>query len=103
MSHFWGRVQRLSSPPLRHPREPQRVGRALWAGRTHQIRVHMASLGTPVVGDAVYGRSRLDRQLDPPPTRQLLHAWRLALKHPVTRAPMVFEAPLPDDFKPYSL
>ena len=67
-------------------------------GRTHQIRVHMASLGTPVVGDAVYGRSRLDRQLDPPPVRQLLHAWRLTLKHPVTRKPMIFEAPLPADF-----
>ena len=71
-------------------------------GRTHQIRVHLASLGTPVVGDATYGRPRLDRQLDPPPARQMLHAWRLALKHPITRQPMVFEAPLPDDFKPYS-
>ena len=75
-----------------------RVECVIETGRTHQIRVHMASLGTPVVGDAVYGRSRLDRQLDPPPTRQLLHAWRLALKHPVTRNPMVFEAPLPADF-----
>ena len=67
-------------------------------GRTHQIRVHLASLGTPVVGDATYGRPRLDRQLDPPPARQLLHAWRLALKHPITRDLMVFEAPLPADF-----
>ena len=67
-------------------------------GRTHQIRVHMASLGTPVVGDAVYGRSRLDRQLNPQPARQLLHAWRLALKHPITREPMTFEAPVPSDF-----
>ena len=67
-------------------------------GRTHQIRVHLASIGTPVVGDAVYGRPRLDRQLDPPPARQLLHAWRLALRHPVTREPMAFEAPVPEDF-----
>lgn len=79
-----------------------RVECVIETGRTHQIRVHLASLGTPVVGDATYGRPRLDRQLDPPPARQMLHAWRLALKHPVTRQPMVFEAPLPDDFKPYS-
>jgi len=79
-------------------RAVSRVECVIETGRTHQIRVHMASLGTPVVGDAVYGRPRLDRQLDPPPARQLLHAWRLALKHPVTRDPMVFEAPPPADF-----
>ncbi len=79
-----------------------RVECVIETGRTHQIRVHLASLGTPVVGDATYGRPRLDRQLDPPPARQMLHAWRLALKHPITRQPMVFEAPLPDDFRSYS-
>ena len=79
-----------------------RVECVIETGRTHQIRVHLASLGTPVVGDATYGRPRLDRQLDPPPARQFLHAWRLALKHPITRQPMVFEAPLPDDFRSYS-
>ena len=67
-------------------------------GRTHQIRVHMASLGCPIVGDAVYGRPGWDRQLDPPPTRQMLHAWRLSLKHPVTRVPLAFETPPPADF-----
>ena len=67
-------------------------------GRTHQIRVHLASIGTPVAGDAVYGRTRLDKRLANPPARQLLHAWRLSLKHPVTRAPLVFEAPIPQDF-----
>ena len=67
-------------------------------GRTHQIRVHTASLGCPVVGDAVYGRPALDRRLDPPPTRQLLHAWRLGLWHPVRNVPMQFEAPIPADF-----
>ena len=70
-------------------------------GRTHQIRVHMASLGTPVVGDAVYGFGAYDKRLDPPAPRQLLHAWRLALKHPVTREEMSFEAPIPPDFIPY--
>ena len=67
-------------------------------GRTHQIRVHMASLGCPIVGDAVYGRPGWDRQLDPPPTRQMLHAWKLSLKHPVTRVPLAFETPPPADF-----
>jgi len=70
-------------------------------GRTHQIRVHMASLGCPVVGDAAYGRPGWDRQLVPPPARQLLHAWKLSLKHPVTRAQLSFEAPPPPDFAPF--
>ena len=71
-------------------------------GRTHQIRVHMAStLGTPIAGDPLYGRPGWDKRLTPIPTRQLLHAWRLALKHPVSREPLAFEAPLPDDFKPF--
>lgn len=70
-------------------------------GRTHQIRVHMASLGCPVVGDVVYGKSSLDRRLDPRPERQLLHAWRLALRHPVTGALMAFTAPVPADMTAY--
>ncbi|MGN0852497.1 MAG: RluA family pseudouridine synthase [Kiritimatiellia bacterium] len=71
----------------------------LETGRTHQIRVHMATtLGCPIVGDAVYGRPGWDRQLVPPPRRQLLHAWRLELKHPVSRRPLAFEAPPPADF-----
>ena len=52
-------------------------------GRTHQIRVHMASLGCPVIGDKVYGKSALDKKLDPVPVRQMLHAWKLKLWHPV--------------------
>jgi len=72
-------------------------------GRTHQIRVHMASLGVPIAGDAVYGRARLDKLMAPPPARQLLHAWRLSLKHPVTREAMTFEAPIPHDFPRFCL
>ncbi|MGN0847766.1 MAG: RluA family pseudouridine synthase, partial [Kiritimatiellia bacterium] len=75
----------------------------LETGRTHQIRVHMAStLGCPIAGDAVYGRPGWDRRLVPPPRRQLLHAWKLELKHPVTRQPLVLEAPLPADFAPFT-
>ena len=73
----------------------------LETGRTHQIRVHMASLGCPVVGDAVYGRPPLDRRLEPAPARQMLHAWRLKLWHPVENRQMEFEAPVPPDMKEY--
>ena len=71
-------------------------------GRTHQIRVHMATtLGCPIVGDAVYGRPGWDKRLTPIPRRQLLHAWRLELKHPVTRQPLALEAPVPEDLNRY--
>ena len=70
-------------------------------GRTHQIRVHMASLGCPVVGDKTYGKSALDKQLDPAPQRQMLHAWKLRLWHPVEGRELVFTAPPPADMAPY--
>ena len=70
-------------------------------GRTHQIRVHMASLGSPVIGDKVYGKSTLDKRLDPVPQRQMLHAWKLALWHPVRNEKMSFEAPIPEDMRLY--
>jgi 23S rRNA pseudouridine1911/1915/1917 synthase len=66
----------------------------LETGRTHQIRVHLASLGHPLVGDPAYGR----RGPIPFP-RQALHAARLALVHPVTGRPCRWESPLPDDFQ----
>jgi 23S rRNA pseudouridine1911/1915/1917 synthase len=72
-------------------------------GRTHQIRVHMTSIGHSLVGDRTY-RSRL-RQHDalppgaPNPGRQCLHAFRLSLQHPLTEEPLEFEAPLPDDIR----
>jgi len=66
----------------------------LHTGRTHQIRVHMAYLGHPLVGDVVYGGTCVVGM-----SRQALHACRLAFTHPVTGQDMVFEAPLPDDFQ----
>ena len=65
----------------------------LETGRTHQIRVHMASIGHPVVGDARYGGRRAS--LASP--RPWLHAEHLALQHPVTAEPLVFDSPLPAD------
>lgn len=70
-------------------------------GRTHQIRVHMASLGCPVIGDKVYGKSAADKQLNPVPARQMLHAWKLTLYHPVKNEKMSFLAPIPEDMRVY--
>lgn len=65
----------------------------LHTGRTHQIRVHMASMGHALLADVVYGGHSV-----PCMGRQALHAVRLAFAHPVTSEPLVFEAPIPDDF-----
>ena len=70
----------------------------LETGRTHQIRVHLASIKHPLAGDPVYGKAKSgDARLDAFP-RQALHAWRLALLHPATGAEMAWESPLPADF-----
>jgi 23S rRNA pseudouridine1911/1915/1917 synthase len=63
-------------------------------GRTHQIRVHLAASGWPIVGDRVYGAA------DPRVPRQALHAWKVALPHPVTRQRLEFEAGVPADLGP---
>ncbi|MBO6166789.1 MAG: RluA family pseudouridine synthase [Kiritimatiellae bacterium] len=70
-------------------------------GRTHQIRVHMASLGCPVIGDKTYGKSARDKALSPYPARQMLHAWHLELWHPVRSERLSFTAPPPPDFAAY--
>jgi len=62
-------------------------------GRTHQIRVHLAWLGYPAVGDRVYGRRKQQLLKH----RHFLHARKLELTHPVTRAPLSLTAPLPDN------
>ena len=88
-------------------------GRAGWlsllrcrlvTGRTHQIRVHLAALGLPIVGDPLYGEPRHRGIADPALAalcrdfpRQALHAWRLGLRHPVTGQPLALRAPMPAD------
>jgi 23S rRNA pseudouridine1911/1915/1917 synthase len=70
----------------------------LETGRTHQIRVHLASIKHPLAGDRVYGKAKsCDARLDAFP-RQALHAWRLALRHPESGVEMAWETPLPADF-----
>ena len=64
----------------------------LETGRTHQIRVHLASIGHPIEGDPVYA-GRGPRLLE----RQALHAWRLGFRHPRSGAALAFESRLPDD------
>jgi 23S rRNA pseudouridine1911/1915/1917 synthase len=78
----------------------------LITGRTHQIRAHLAARGWPIVGDPVYGEPRWTRIGDPQLAealrafpRQALHAWRLGFAHPVTRARLNVEAPLPVDLQ----
>lgn len=77
-------------------------------GRTHQIRVHLATMGHPVLGDATYGPSVAGIQksgrwpggqaVKNLVRRQLLHAWRLTCEHPTRGERMSFSAPLPEDF-----
>jgi 23S rRNA pseudouridine1911/1915/1917 synthase len=74
-----------------------RVLCTLHTGRTHQIRVHLRSIGHPLLGDASYGW-KADPRLPPPP-RIMLHAEHLALTHPITGKLLDLRAPLPADFK----
>lgn len=68
-------------------------------GRTHQIRVHLQSLGCPVVGDSTYGRPSADKRLPLPPQRQMLHASEIHFCHPRTGVELTFKAELPQDFQ----
>ncbi len=71
----------------------------LHTGRTHQIRVHLASVGHPVMGDDVYGGGGGRRTVGLAPRRHFLHAAWLQLNHPITGVPMDIRSPLPDDLK----
>jgi 23S rRNA pseudouridine1911/1915/1917 synthase len=68
----------------------------LHTGRTHQIRVHMHHLGTPILGDPIYGKKH-----ELPTPRLLLHAWQLTFNHPVSGEKLHFTAPPPEDFRPW--
>ena len=70
---------------------------AIHTGRTHQIRVHLSSIGYPVVGDGIYGQKYHDAYVRKfgDPGRYFLHAARLGFPHPTTGEMLRFEAPLP--------
>src|SRR5665648_406906 len=96
---FWRVIQEFPGPLTLVELTPQ-------TGRTHQLRVHLASEGHPVLGDPAYGGgvSRLAGHpkllgLKPLVTRQLLHAWRLGVTHPRTGESLTWETPLPEDFQ----
>ncbi len=72
-------------------------------GRTHQIRVHLASQGHPIAGDDKYGDFELNRSLQRQGLKRMfLHAWRLQFRHPATDEPVRLEAPLPTDLQQFA-
>jgi 23S rRNA pseudouridine1911/1915/1917 synthase len=102
-----GRPARTRLQRLERWRAADLIRAELDTGRTHQIRVHLAALGHPVVGDALYGAGgargisgpaqRWARELERRIPRQFLHAAELAFEHPRTGEPLQFTAPLPDE------
>ena len=115
---------RIEKPIARDPRHRTRMtarlaqGRAAWTeyqvlgrysgftllevrigtGRTHQIRVHLSSIGHPVAGDRLYGAAAKN-EIQPPGGRFFLHAHRIRLPHPITGQPVEIESPLPEDLR----
>jgi 23S rRNA pseudouridine1911/1915/1917 synthase len=75
----------------RGPEETVLVEARPHTGRSHQLRVHLAGSGLPIVGDVLYGGE--------PAGRVLLHAWRLSLPHPVTGTELTLQCPPPADFE----
>ncbi|GHD56051.1 RluA family pseudouridine synthase [Jeongeupia chitinilytica] len=74
----------------------------LKTGRTHQIRVHLAESGHPILGDDKYGDPALNRLLPRAGLKRMfLHAWRLTLSHPLTAEKLTLEAPLPGELQTY--
>ncbi|MFN4017813.1 MAG: RluA family pseudouridine synthase [Reyranella sp.] len=97
-TEYW--LEKRFGPPL--AAVASLVGAKLGTGRTHQVRVHMAHIGCPVVGDPVYGRKSrngaMPEALNVFP-RQALHAAVLAFEHPTTGRHMRFATELPEDFR----
>ncbi len=104
VTEYW--LEKRFGPPLAPI--ASLMGAKLHTGRTHQVRVHMAHIGHPVIGDPDYGqafRTKANRLPEPLKSqvkafsRQALHAWLLAFRHPDTHLPMRFEAPMPRDME----
>jgi 23S rRNA pseudouridine1911/1915/1917 synthase len=97
LTEYW--LEQRFGPPLRPV--ASLVGAKLGTGRTHQVRVHLAHLGCPVVGDPVYGRRRNTAGPEVLKTfgRQALHAAVLEFRHPRSGRQMTFASELPQDIK----
>jgi 23S rRNA pseudouridine1911/1915/1917 synthase len=96
-----GRPARTTYRRLKRLNEATLVEAQLHTGRTHQIRVHFAHIGYPLVGDETYGTrasNRFRQRTGVVPPRQMLHAFRLEFEHPRTGKRQAFTAPLPPDF-----
>jgi len=89
-----GRAAKTEYRVLRSSEQATLIECKLHSGRTHQIRVHLHHLGSPVLGDKIY--TAMFARAFP---RQMLHAWKLGFSHPRTGEWKQFEAPVPDDFK----
>jgi 23S rRNA pseudouridine1911/1915/1917 synthase len=94
LEHQGGKPARTTFELIENSVSGSLIKCTLHTGRTHQIRVHLASIGCPLIGDELYGGAPGRN-----PGRQALHASRLGLTHPVTRKPLDFHAPLPADLQ----
>jgi 23S rRNA pseudouridine1911/1915/1917 synthase len=81
---------------LRQSKQGAEVECVLHTGRTHQIRVHLSHLGHPIWGDLLYGKRAPVNEFYP--ARQMLHAARIEIAHPLTGKPLLLEAPVPADY-----
>lgn len=91
-----GKTARSIVKTLRSGRELSLLSIVIETGRTHQIRVHLSSVGAPVLGDSLYGRQGENKKYKC--ERQLLHASKLRFLHPITGKEIEVTAPLPGDF-----
>ena len=87
-----GKAARTAYETLERRGDAALVRLRLYTGRTHQIRVHMAHLGCPLLGDEVYGGP-------PGPQWPALHSWRIRLRHPFTGQTLQWTAPLPAELR----
>src|SRR6185295_6409410 len=119
--HLGADTRRVNAPVARDPKDRRRMaivasGRAaitdfvriarfdsvdllraqLHTGRTHQIRIHLASIGHPIVGDDTYGGGGGRKLVNLPPSRHFLHAAWLVFRHPVSGETMDLRSPLPE-------
>ncbi len=94
LAHSPGKTAKTTVEAIDVSQQGALVRCTLHTGRTHQIRVHMASIGLPLLGDSLYGGAQ-GMGLD----YQALHAFRLAFAHPVTQSPLEFFAPLQPTFR----